>query len=133
MVCSHTPRFSYGGPKTAVPHAPYVLCMARTDRGDPGVAGRVGIPGYGTGGYTGVVHPATALKGGTQNQRSGPRKPLLGGWSGWVLGAGIPFAPGPLGPPLPAVGPASLSQVSSPSNTRLLANKGEIPSHFLRT
>ena len=50
------------------------------------------LPGWGPGGYTGRVirDPAPrsqTARGGSQNQRSGPRRPCKGR-SGWVLGAG---------------------------------------------
>ena len=65
------------------------------------------LPGWGIGGWVGgwvipVHYPAA--RGGSQNQRSGPRRPQQGR-SGWVLGAGrpvhIPAGPGrSSGPPL---------------------------------
>ena len=78
-VCSHTPRFSYAGPKTRV----RAVSVHASD-----VRGRGAVAGYGTGwvvpgGYTGWVIQGytdlpSQLLGETYRQRSGPRKALAG-------------------------------------------------------
>ena len=77
------------------------------------------------GGYWGrviPVHPARCKAEAIPAKRA-PEAPARG--LEWV---GIAAArPVTLGPPLPAVGPTPLSQAHLPENTRLLANKGEIP------
>ena len=94
---------------------------------DGACAGGVYGRGMGTGtgiqvggaGYTG--YPASLLEERSSDSEAGPGRACRA--LEWVVtGARTPAA---LGPPLPAVGPASLSQHCSPGNTRLWTNKGE--------
>ena len=111
-VCSHTPRFSYDGPKTTIPSS---------NDGSTGGAGRgCTRRGMGTGWvlggcYTGTTHPASCSRREGPTQRSGPRKPCKG-WSGWggawtdVPGTAAGTAPGyhpsgPVGPHGPSLYP----------------------------
>ena len=67
------------------------------------------------------VHPASC-KAEVPDSEAGPGGPCRGlEWVVWDCSA-----PERYGPPLPAVGPASLSIPLSPGKCRLLANKGEI-------
>ena len=97
----------------------------------PGCGTRVGIPGGYWEGYTG--YPATLLGEVPISSEAGPE--ALQGPEWWDIGTGRPGEYGgggtalhpPCGPGRSHPGP---SLVQDLSNTRLLANKGEIPRPF---
>ena len=78
-------------------------------------------------GSRGTTQPPRARDQGTPDQRSGPRKPLLGGWSGWVWGGGpVPFACPRVRPPipLPTLRARSVPEAPPWQGARLLGQKG---------
>ena len=125
------PRFSYRCPKYAVPvHVLGMTVVRGTVRGygvvQAGWVYRVGTQV----GNTGVQHQGPEDTKRSRYQRSGPRKPLQGGWSGWVSAQRTP------GPPTqpPTLRARSVHPVALPvagwALRRLLANKGEIPPYL---
>ena len=127
-MCSSTPRFSYGTLKTAVDAALLAACSTACTGGGY----RVGIPGGYLGGYTGRVIRDPAAKdvptlSGGQTAKRAPegscREPGVGGLAAAPQGRPHPTPAGP-GRPLASLG-------APRADSRLLANRGEIPPHFM--
>ena len=98
-----------------------------------GSAGRVGIPGGYQGGWTGRAIPGTtqhAARGGPRTAKRAPE--ALQGLEWVVLGPDVRGTAGhaPV-PTLRARSAMLASLVQDPADSRLTANKGEIPAHFL--
>ena len=135
--CVLTPLGSPSGPqKRPYVHVPEVpRCMRWVCHG-AGVRCR-GVPGwvYRVGTREGIPGYYPAARGGSQIQRSGPRK-AHGAWSGWYLGAGrtrygdgggtaLDHPPGPVGPPW---GPPC----PGPCKCRLSAKRARFQSYFYK-
>ena len=87
----------------------------------------VGIRVGNTGGYTG--YPATCPRRVPDTAKRAPE--ALEGWSGWYLGLGrTGGGVGPCTHPSGARSALQASLVQDPADSRLTANKGEIPLHF---
>ena len=116
-MCSTTPRFSYDGSKLGVRAVSTRVSDVYRRWCTRGVPGWGMVPGWVGEGYTG--YPPTA-RGGPARQRSGPRKLLPGGWSGWSSRTGRAWSQVP--PSGPGRGPVP-SLYLGPCFSPLWANR----------